>query len=126
MYKCDYTKLLVWSESLNLAKIMYQITSTSLFARDVGLKEQLRRSAVSIPSNIAEWHNRSSNKEFVRFLYYAKWSVAEIVTQLYIAKSQSYIDQESFDYLLWNYTRIISMIWKLIAIKKSWWLPSNP
>ncbi|USN54457.1 MAG: four helix bundle protein [Candidatus Peribacteria bacterium] len=54
MYKCDYTKLLVWSESLNLAKIMYQITSTSLFARDVGLKEQLRSSAVSIPSNIAE------------------------------------------------------------------------
>ena len=66
------------------------------FARDFGLKDQIRRSAVSIMSNIAEGHDRSGTGEFIQFLAIAKGSAAEVRCQLYIALDQGYIDDQSF------------------------------
>ncbi|MFQ5853215.1 MAG: four helix bundle protein [Candidatus Binatia bacterium] len=65
-------------------------------AKDV-LRDQIRRAAISIPSNIAEGFSRHSNKEFIRFLFVAKGSAAEVQSQLYTALDQGYISQEEFD-----------------------------
>jgi four helix bundle protein len=69
------------------------------FASDHGLREQIRRAAVSIMSNIAEGFSRRTTKEFIQFLFIAKGSVAEVQSQLYVALDQSYITQEKFDEL---------------------------
>lgn len=77
----------VWKQSLQLAKDVYKICrSNDYLKRDFDLKSQMQRSAVSIPSNIAEWSDRSSNKDYLRFLYIARGSCSELKTQLYIAE----------------------------------------
>lgn len=78
----EYQKLTVWQESFNLAVSIHRAFKT---CRDYGLKDQISRAAVSIPSNIAEGEERETRKESVRFLYYAKGSCGELVTQLMLA-----------------------------------------
>ncbi len=90
----------VWKLSRNLVKEIYTISDNPAFSKDFGLKDQIRRSAVSIPSNIAEGYERKSNTEFVRFLYIAKGSAGEVRTQLYLAKDLNYINEENFNNLL--------------------------
>jgi four helix bundle protein len=80
-----YRELNVWKESKGLAVRIYQITQSAIFGKDFGLRDQIRRAAVSIPSNIAEGDERGSNRDAVRFLYIAKGSLAELQTQLDIA-----------------------------------------
>jgi len=72
------------------------VSNTGLFARDFGLRDQLRRSAVSIASNISEGFERDGNKEFRQFLFIAKGSVGEVSTQLYVALDVGYISEEKF------------------------------
>lgn len=72
---------------------VYHLTRNDQFSKDFGLRDQVRRSAVSIPSNIAEGDERGTNKESVRFLYIAKGSLAELQTQLEIAHAVGYIDE---------------------------------
>jgi len=67
-----------------------------LFQKDFNLVGQIRRCAVSIPSNIAEGYERKSNTEFVRYLYIAKGSAGELKTQLYLVKDLEYIAEEKF------------------------------
>ncbi len=77
-------------------EIIYRLTSSGAFAKDFALRDQIRRAAISIPSNIAEGFSRRSNREFVQFLFIAKGSISEAQTQLYIALDQQYISQEAF------------------------------
>jgi four helix bundle protein len=86
--------LQVWQRSKDLAVTIYTMTREGTIARDFGLIDQIRRAAVSIPSNIAEGDERETNKEAVRFLYIAKGSLAELRTQLEIAHHVGYIKQE--------------------------------
>ena len=92
----QFEDLDVWQKARELTRLIYQISSDSSFAKDFGLKDQIRRSSVSILSNIAEGFERGSNKEFIQFLSYAKGSCGELRAQLYVALDQKYIDNEVF------------------------------
>ena len=84
-------------EARDLVKMIYKITDKKTFSKDYWLKDQIRRASVSVMSNIAEWFERYSNKEFIRFLFIAKWSCGEVRSQLYIALDQKYLEQSEFD-----------------------------
>ena len=87
-----YENLDVWKRSLELSINIYQVLKS---CKDYGLKDQMERASVSIPSNIAEGSQRSSEKDFVRFLHIAKGSAAELNTQLIIASRLSYISKQT-------------------------------
>lgn len=76
----------VWQESVGLVETVYGLTQKNkLFQKDFALKDQIRKSAISIPSNISEGFERESNQKFIRFLFIAKGSCGELRTQLLIA-----------------------------------------
>ena len=85
----------IWKRARVLTKEIYEITNGGAFNRDFGLRDQLRRAAVSIMSNIAEGHERDGNAEFIQFLAIAKGSAGEVRAQLYIAFDVGYIDAET-------------------------------
>lgn len=95
----NFQELKIWQEAKNLAVDIYKITGKGKFDKDYSLKDQIRRATVSISSNIAEGDERNSNKEAIRFLYIAKGSAAEVITQLHIAFEIGYVDKENFDSL---------------------------
>ncbi len=82
----NYRDLLVWKQGIELVKLIYKITREFPKEELYGLTSQIRRCAVSIPSNIAEGHARDSLKEYIQFLSIAAGSLAELQTQLVIAK----------------------------------------
>jgi len=85
--------LLVWKKSMDLVKQIYELTQDFPKSEIYGLTSQVRRSAISIPSNIAEGAARNSSKEFIQFLYISLGSVAELETQLLIAQNLEYCDE---------------------------------
>ncbi len=85
-----------WKKARELTREIYEITNKPAFSRDFGLKDQIRRAAVSIMSNIAEGYDRSGTAEFVHFLAIAKGSAAEVRCQLYVAADQGYIHKDHF------------------------------
>ena len=112
-----FQNLLVWQKAKDLAVYIYQITSAGQFKRDFGLRDQVRRSAVSVPSNIAEGDERGTNKDSVRFLYMAKGSLAELITQITIAHEIGYIDQPLFAAIQDRCTEIARMLGSLIKAR---------
>lgn len=86
-----------WQMARESTKLIYKISSTGDFARDFPLRDQIRRAAVSMMSNIAEGFERDGDKEFVQFLAIAKGSCGEARAQLYIALDQNYISRVDFD-----------------------------
>ena len=99
-----------WKKSRELAKSVYRITLNQPFARDFGLRDQIRRASVSILSNIAEGFERDGDKEFVQFLSLAKGSCGEVRAQLYVALDQQYIAAEEFSSLSASATEISRML----------------
>jgi len=91
-----YEDMKVWQLGRKLVTTIYALTLASDFAKDFGLKDQIRRSAMSIPSNIAEGFERNGNKEFIHFLYIAKGSAGELRTQLMLSLDLNYISLSSF------------------------------
>ena len=79
--------LAVWKKSMDLVTDVYELTSKFPREEQFGLTNQMRRSAVSVPSNIAEGAARNSTKEFIQFLYYSLSSLSELETQLLISKN---------------------------------------
>lgn len=88
-----------WQKARKLTREVYAASNTGLFAKDYGLRDQIRRAAVSIMSNIAEGFERGGDKEFGQFIAQAKGSSAEVRAQLYVALDQGYIDKLAFDRL---------------------------
>ena len=78
----NYRRLLVWQLAHDLAIDVFSGTAGDAFKRDWSLRDQIRRSALSVPSNIAEGNQRGSDKDCVRFLFIAKGSLAEFSTQV--------------------------------------------
>ncbi len=87
----SYKDLVVWQKSFDLSLLIYKITSTFPKDESYGLISQMRRSAISIPSNVAEGSIRGSKKDFCHFLRIASGSLAELQTQIEISKSLNYI-----------------------------------
>ena len=87
-----FEELEVWQDAMRLCKKVYAALKD---CRDYGLKEQMQRAAVSIPSNIAEGYERKGSKETLQFLYIAKGSCGELRTQLYLATDFGYMEQQN-------------------------------
>ena len=85
-----------WAKARELTREVYRVTSGGAFARDFGLRDQIRRASVSIMSNIAEGFGRGGNKEFIQFLSIAKGSTTEVQSQLYVALDAGYLSEEQF------------------------------
>ena len=90
-----FEDLLVWQKSRQLANAIYKLTAQPSF-KDSSLRNQMRRAAVSVMSNVAEGFGRGSNEEFLRFLFIAKGSATEVLSQLYLASDLGYISQDQF------------------------------
>lgn len=103
MGSVSYQDLEVWKQGMYLAKEVYSITHGLPKEELYGLTSQIRRAAISIPSNIAEGQRRRNRKEFIQFLYIAKGSLAEVETQLLLIESIYKI----------NITNIVSLVDKI-------------
>lgn len=88
-----------WQKARELTKAIYVLSNDGQFARDFGLRDQIRRASVSIMSNIAEGFGRGGNKEFMQFLSTAKGSAAEVQAQLYVALDANHINNDQFQSL---------------------------
>lgn len=91
----NYKDLVVWQKGIELAKLMYSLTATFPNEEKFGLVSQMRRAAVSIPSNIAEGQARHTTGEFIQFISHAEGSVAELNTQLVLAIELKFACQNS-------------------------------
>ncbi|HEY9143561.1 MAG TPA: four helix bundle protein [Arenimonas sp.] len=96
----SYRDLLAWQLAMQLTENVYKITATFPSKEIYALANQLQRAAVSIPSNIAEGHARSSTKDYLRFISIAMGSLAELETQLELSARLDYIDQPILGELL--------------------------
>ena len=114
MYQ-SFEKLDVWKRSSALAVRVYEVLND---CRDFGLKDQMTRSAVSIPSNIAEGSERDSIKDFARFLHISKGSAAELRTQAYIAARIGIISKTHQEELTSELKEISRMLHALIKSQK--------
>jgi four helix bundle protein len=94
-----FEDIIAWKKAMELCDLIYICTNNERFSRDFGLKDQIRRSSVSIVSNIAEGFERESHNQFIYFLNIAKGSAGELRAQNYIAKNQNYITKEEFNVL---------------------------
>lgn len=90
-----YKDLIVWQRGMALAKMVYKLSLQFPAEERYGLTSQVRRAAVSVPSNIAEGQARHTTKEFVLFLSHAQGSLAELETQLLLSAELGYVRQES-------------------------------
>ena len=93
MLAMSFQKLQVWQRSMKLVKSVYTLTKNFPKEEQYGLTSQMRRSAVSIPSNIAEGSQRTSDKEFANFILIARGSLAELHTQLLIVMDLKYASE---------------------------------
>jgi len=93
----DYTDLEVWKESRKLANHIYELTKSFPKEELYGIINQIRRCAVSVPSNIAEGCGRQTAKDTIHFLHISRGSLYELETQCFIALDQGYITQIKFD-----------------------------
>jgi four helix bundle protein len=85
-----------WQKARELTRGVYSCSKAGNFAKDFGLRDQIRRAAVSVMSNIAEGFERGGTAEFIQFLAMAKGSAGEVEAQLYVAHDQQYISDEQF------------------------------
>ena len=106
----NFRKLDIWLKSMDLVVEIYQLTNTFPNSEKFGLSSQMNRSAVSIPSNIAEGSAKSSNKDFARFLEMSIGSSYELETELTIASKLNYIEHDVFVLLQNKIVEIQKMI----------------
>ncbi len=108
----------VWQESIKLVTLIYEKTNSFPKEELFALTSQIRRSAISIPSNIAEGAARESNKEFLRFLFIAQGSVSELDTQLLIANNLNFLTKEDYVQIYEKLAEIRKMLTGLIKFRK--------
>jgi len=105
-----FEDLEVWKTARELTNRIYGITANGSFSKDYGLRDQIRRAAVSVMSNIAEGYERGGNQEFIQFLSIAKGSSGEVRSQLYVAMDQEYIDKRKSELLIDAFKKLSIMI----------------
>ena len=94
-----FEDLIAWQKARELRREVFRCTKRSEFMRDIDLRRQVRRAAVSVEFNIAEGFERGSNAEFAQFLVVARGSAGELRAQLWVALDEGYITQEEFETL---------------------------
>ncbi len=114
-----FEELEIWKVARELTFGIYKITTTGLFAKDYDLKNQIRRAAASIMSNVAEGHERGGNQEFIHFLSIAKGSCGEVRSQLYIALDQGYISKKECERVMDSFKKLAVMISNLMKYLKN-------
>ena len=112
-----FQDLKVWQRAKDLAVYVYRLTSEGAFLKDYGLRDQMRRAAVSTPSNIAEGDELGTDKQAVRYFYTAKGSSAELLTQAIIALEVGYLKKENFDHMETECRGISGMLTRLIQAR---------
>ena len=117
MSKGGFKSLLVWQKAQALAVAVYLLSRSEPFAREFALADQMRRAAISIPSNIAEGDERDTDKDAVRFFYIAKGSVAELRTQLDLAKQLRFVSDSDFHHLDSQSDEVARMLRGLISAR---------
>lgn len=103
----SFEDLRVWQKGIELVKHIYLVTEESKLSKDFGLRDQLRRASVSVPTNIAEGFERYSRKEYLNFLNIAKASAGEVRSLLRVAVEVGYIEQQIYTQL-YNQARELS------------------
>ena len=112
-----FEELKVWQRAKDIAVYIYKLTSKGQLAGDFGLRDQMRRAAISMPSNIAEGDEYGSDKQAIRFFYIAKGSSAELLTQTIISKEIGYIGDQDARYIFEECKGISAMLTKLIKVR---------
>ncbi|MBM6881896.1 four helix bundle protein [Bacteroides caecigallinarum] len=114
----SHKSLLVWSRSIAMVKALYLITQKFPLCELYGITSQMRRAAISIPSNIAEGYARAHDKELLHFLYISLGSASELETQLIICKEIGYLTEGQYVELEMMNSEIMKMLTSLINNKK--------
>ena len=109
-----FEELKVWQKAVDLAVKIYEITKKDPFNKDFGLRDQMRRSSVSISSNIAEGDQLDTDKSSIRHLRIAKGSAAELYTQSIISNRIGYLAKHDFEYIKKECQEILGMLGNLI------------
>jgi four helix bundle protein len=109
----------VWMDAKNLAVHTYKLTSKGPISMDFGLRDQMRRAAVSIPSNIAEGEESGRMKRTINFFYISKGSLAELLTQAIIAREVNYLDENIFEDLQNKINNLSAKLRRLIQYRES-------
>lgn len=115
----DITKVEVWNSAMSVAELVYQLTENGKLAKHYSFKDQIRRAALSIPSNIAEGLESGFDKMGIRYFYIAKGSIAELKTQLLLASRVEYISREDYEDIFEKLDIIGKMLYKLIQYRKT-------
>lgn len=118
VYIKTYKELIVWQKSIKLVKEVYLLTKDFPSSEMYGIISQLRRAAVSIPSNIAEGYGRKSTKEYIQFYSIAYGSALELETQLIISKDLAFADPKKFSMSEALLTEVIKMLHSMLYTMK--------
>lgn len=110
----SYKDLIIWQKSTELTLRIYKVTEKFPKSEVFGLISQIMRSAISIPSNIAEGKQRSTKKDYSQFLRVSLGSCAELQTQVFISYKLQFIDKEDYNYIEENLNEIMRMIHSLL------------
>ena len=110
-----YRDLLVWQKSMAMVTEIYKLSSALPKDEQYGLTSQIRRSAVSIPANIAEGYGRNSTQDYIRFLRMANGSLFELETLLEICRNLSFIDDQTYSALFEQMQEVERMLRSLIT-----------
>ena len=110
----SYRDLIVWQKSMDLVKEIYSITKALLKEEQYGLTSQIRRSSISIPSNIAEGYGRHSTNDYLRFLQITSGSLYELQTQLEISLNLNFLSKKTFEKIYEQSREIERMLCSLI------------
>jgi four helix bundle protein len=112
-----FQELNVWQKSKDLAVYIYKLTTKDKFTKDYGLRDQIRRAAVSIPSNLAEGDELGTDKQAIRHFFIAKGSSAEVLTQAIIAFEIGYISTNDYQHVENECKSISGMTMRLIQAR---------
>ena len=115
----NFEEIVAWQKARILTKEIYTISNKGKFDKDFSLKDQIRRSSVSVMANIAEGYDRRGDKEFVRFLNISKGSLAEVKSHLFVAFDVNYLNEEELKGLIENIDEIGKLLNGLIKYLKT-------
>jgi four helix bundle protein len=113
-----HKELKAWQEAMDLARVTYEVTSSLPSEEKFGLQSQMRRAAVSVPSNIAEGAARRTSKDSIQFYIVARGSLSELDTQAELCRNLRLLETDRFDLLLAQIDRVDALLSGLIRFKR--------